>query len=329
METCIFSSSLAPHLQSFLELRETMGRRRQSDRKLLIYLDRFLMEKLKPGQTITREIAACYVDSMAHLSTGTRINRICILRQFCRYLQYFDSRTCVIHRQFLPLRTRPAPYIYSEQDLRAIMAAARHMGPTGSLRPSVMATLVGLLAATGLRIGEALKLTLADVDLKRRVLVIRETKFNKSRYVPFSPSTARHLTEFLRERKKAGFSIEPGAAVFVNPSGHAYGHPRICAIFIELLRSIGLRGPVGQPGPRVHDLRHGFAVRRLLAWYREGADLSAKLPVLSTYLGHTTVTGTEVYLRATAELLEQADKRFHNHCALPPSIKEYHHAYDH
>jgi integrase/recombinase XerD len=331
MKTGTFRGPLAFWLHAFWEMRHTLGRRGEYERKILTYLDRFLMGELKPGQPITREIADRWFKSMEHLSIGTRINRMSVLRQFCSYLRHFDPGTCIIHQSFIPRRIRPAPYIYSQQEVRSIMASARQIGPVGSLRPAVVSTLIGLLYATGLRIGEALKLTLADIDLEGQRLIIRETKFKKSRYVPLSPSTVHQLALFLRHRREAGFSKAPAAPVFVNPQGRAYGHPRIVFIFLEIIRRIGLRGPKGERGPRVHDFRHTFAVNRLALWYREGVNLSAKLPLLSTYLGHTTVTCTEVYLQATAELLEKAHKRFHNHFAIPPleSRKEVPHAKEH
>jgi len=328
MATCTFRSPLAFWLHGFWEMRHALGRKGDHERKILTYLDRFLMSELKPGQPITREIADRWFKGMEHLSVSTRINRMSVLRQFCSYLSHFDPRTCVIHRSFLPHRIRPAPYIYSQREVRSIMASARQIGPVGSLRPAVVSTLIGLLYATGLRIGEALKLTLADIDLRGRLLTIRETKFKKSRYVPLSPPTVHHLAIFLRHRKEAGFSTASTAPVFVNPEGRAYGHPRIVTIFLEIVRNISLRGPKGERGPRLHDFRHTFAVNRLARWYREGVNLSAKLPLLSTYLGHTTVTCTEVYLQATAELMEKTGKRFHNHFAIPPlrSRKEVPHA---
>lgn len=317
MATCLFRSPLAPRLQAFLETHYLRSQRGLSSQKILLCLDRFLTAELKPGQTISRQVVERWIESMAHLSPNTRINRLCVLRRFCRYLSYFDRRTCLIHRDFSPRRTRPAPHIYSRQDIRRIMAAARQLGPPGSLRPDVVATLIGLLYATGLRIGEALNLTLRDIDLKRRVIEVREGKFRKSRYVPFSPSAAKQLQKYLHRRRSAGFSTASTAPAFLNIIGNRHGHPGFVTLFLELLRSIGLRGPKGQPGPRIHDLRHTFAVHRLLAWYRQGANLSAKLPLLSTYLGHSTLTGTEIYLQATAQLLERAGQRFHTHFAVP------------
>jgi integrase/recombinase XerD len=162
-----------------------------------------------------------------------------------------------------------------------------------------------------------LKLTLADVDLKKRLLLIRETKFKKSRHVPLSASTAAHLRNYLLQRRKAGMPAAADSPLFVNRRGNKYGQEAFTTVFLEIIRKLGIRGPKGQAGPRVHDFRHSFAVNRLLAWYREGANLSAKLPLLSTYLGHSTVSCTEVYLHATAELLESVGRRFHSHFAVP------------
>jgi integrase len=328
MATCLFRSPLAFRLQCFLQTRWADGRRGISSQKILIYLDRFLTSELRPGGTITRDIAERWIKRMESLSIGTRINRISVLRQFCAYLAYFDPRTCRVHRSFVPRRNRHAPHIYSRKEIRQIMAAAKRIGPTGSLRPVVVSSLIGLLYCTGLRVGEALNLTLGDIDLKRRLIEVREGKFRKSRYVTLSPSAVSQLANYLRQRRKAGFSPAATAPVFLNIIGTRHGHPGFVTIFLEILREIGLRGPKGQPGPRIHDLRHTFAVNRLLAWYREGANLYAKLPLLSTYLGHTTVTNTEVYLHATAELLESVGKRFHSHFAVPPLNRTKHHGKD-
>ena len=321
MTPCIFRSPLAPRLQAFLEMRRALGRKAVSDQKILRYIDHFLVGILKPGQPITQEIVNQWVRSIEPLSVGTRINRVSIFRQFCRYLRHFDSRTCLIYGSFLPKRSRHAPYIYTHNQIREIIVAAKRIGPNGSLRPMVISTLIGLLYNTGLRISEALKLTLGDVDLKQNLLLIRQTKFKKSRLVPLSESTAKVLRVYLEQREAAGFSMVRTTSVFMNPhkkaNGRPYGYETVSNIFIEIMRKKKIRGPAGQRGPRVHDLRHSFAVHRLAKWYREGAVISAKLPLLSIYLGHSSLIGTEVYLQATAQLLEEANKRFHNHFALP------------
>ena len=156
--------------------------------------------------------------------------------------------------------------------------------------------------------------------------MIRQTKFKKTRNVPLSPSACRNLQIYLEKRRRAGFSGAAESPIFVNLQGRCYGQAGFTTIFLEIIRKIGLRGPKGQPGPRIHDFRHSFAVNRLAAWYREGANLSAKLPILSTYLGHSTVSCTQVYLHATAELLDSVGRRFHSHFSVPSIIRRRNHA---
>lgn len=318
-----FRSPLAFRLHAFWEARHAVGQG-FSTHTILRCLDRFLKIELKPGNTITQEVAQRWFKSMEHLSPGTRVNRMSVLRQFCHYLRYFDPRTCTVHRAFVPRRNRPASYIYSRKEVGRIIAAAMRIGPSPSLRPLVIATLVGLLFSTGLRIGEALRLDLADIDLKRRLLHIRRTKFKKSRYVPLSPSTADHLAAYLRKRRRAGFATCPASPVFVSIRGTRYAASTFSTVFLAIIRELGIRGPQGQRGARVHDARHTFSVSRLLAWHRSGANLFVKLPALSTYLGHTSVSGTQTYLHATAELLESVGQRFHAHFAIPPTRRKKH-----
>lgn len=322
MNTREFRSPLASRMEAFYQLRLGLGRKGVTDRRNLLYLDRFLRGELKPGDTITQEVAKRWFEAIKHLSVGTRLNYLSGLRQFCRYLWHFDQRTYIVPRNLLPRRTRPAPYIYSRHEVRAIMRGLRHLGPPGSLRPQTLAMLIGLLYTAGLRISEALHLTLADVDLNGGLLIVRRTKFFKSRYVPVSRSTAAALREFLQCRNAAGISNEATAPFFAGPSGRAYASNTVHTLVMDVARTLGIRGPKGARGPRIHDFRHTFAVHRLAAWYRGKAELYAKLPLLSTYLGHTTLLGTQLYLHATAELLEQANQRFRRRCAIPLTYRK-------
>lgn len=322
MATRIFRSELAGHIQSFLELRKASGREENWDAKMMQLFDRFLMGELNPGQAITKDTLERYMQSISHLSTGTRLNRLSILRNFCIYLKYFDCRTYLIPGNLLPRRSRHLPYIYSPEEITAIMSVAKNIGPAGSIRPSVICTLIGLLASTGLRIGEALRLTLSDVDIRRGVLLVRKTKFRKTRNVPLSKSAIHQMSVYMRKRRKYGFSTAGDSPLFVNSRGCKYGPTAICTIVLRIMRELGIRRPKEQRGPRIHDFRHTFAVSRLLSWYRQGDNLMAKLPLLSTYLGHSTVTSTEMYLHSTSELLEKVSERFHGEFAIPNLAKE-------
>ncbi len=319
MTTYPFQSSVASKMRTFMEMRRALGRKAVADRKILRYIDRFLTSALQPGGPITQEIFQQWLRSIERLSVGTRINRVSIFRQFCRYLRQFDRRTYLIPEGVLPKRIRPGPFIYTDQQIREVMAAARRIGPKGSFQPIVISTLIGLLYSTGLRVSEALKLTLGDVDLKYNFLLIRQTKFKKSRCVPISFSTTKALRHFLEQRQQRGFSTDKAAWLFINSHKNAhkgpFGYYGIYRPFRMIVRDQRIQKLNGNREPRIHDLRHSFAVHRLEKWYREGAAISAKLPLLSTYLGHSSPVDTEVYLQATPQLLEEANQRFHNHCA--------------
>jgi integrase len=181
-----------------------------------------------------------------------------------------------------------------------------------------MHAIILLLATSGLRISEALHLTLEDVDLDDGVLSIRQSKFRKSRLVPLSPGTVDTLRRYHRLRVAVA-PADPSEAFFVSGRGKAYSTACAQGMFRAIAIQAGLRGPRGR-GPRLHDLRATFAVTRLLKWYRDGDNVMARLPLLSTYLGHACVSDTEVYLRITTALLQEANARFHAFASdlLPP-----------
>ena len=172
-----------------------------------------------------------------------------------------------------------------------------------------MHAIILLLATAGLRISEALHLTLQDVDLDNRLLSIRQSKFRKSRIVPLSDGTADMLRCY-RDLRVAVATAGADDAFFISGRGKAYGICWVERMFRGIAVQADLRGPTGR-GPRLHDLRATFAVTRLLAWYREGDNVMNRLPLLSTYLGHARVSDTQVYLQITTALLEQDNARFH------------------
>lgn len=205
------------------------------------------------------------------------------------------------------------PYIYSIEELKRLLAATSILDcPQNRLQALAFRTLLLLLYGTGLRIHEATALTLTDVDLFHRVILIRETKFYKTRLVPIGPKLADALSHYSKKRCDL-LPLPEGSqsALFATRTGHRLFHGRARIIFRMLRRRAGIRregGPRRQP--RIHDLRHTFAVHRLVAWYREGADVQRMLPLLSTYLGHINLAATQRYLTMTPELLQEANHRF-------------------
>ena len=303
-----FLSVLAGRVSDFVTFRRLGGVDPHRQIELLRLFDRFLHQEGFQGRWPTPEVIERYVVTTRHLHPGTRANRFSVVRQFCRYLRQFEPQ-CLVPEKMLFRRPSYVPHIYSESEVKAVLEAARQLRPVDSLRPKTYFTFFGLLYTTGLRCGEAFGLNLSDVDLEQNLLFIHEGKFGKSRWVPVSPSTSAVLQRYVEQRKPLAPAL-PESPFFVTRSGRRLYQTEVTFAFRQVLKRCGLRGGKGCPGPRLHHLRHSFACNRLLAWYRGGNDVQALLPALATYLGHVKVTSTQVYLQATAELLEEANQRF-------------------
>ena len=230
--------------------------------------------------------------------------------------RYATSRGYVEH---LPLPAtvpkmpeRFVPYIYSVEELQRLInpAAPQQIG-FRKLQPHTLRAILLLLYGAGLRIGEAVALTLADVDLCAAVITIRNTKFHKTRLVPIGSMLNLALGQYAAQRKEAGHSQSPDAPFFVLRRGAAVSIQIVQQAFTRLRRYAGIgRADGARYQPRLHDMRHSFAVRRLTSWYEQGADVQNLLPHLATYLGHVSVAATQVYLTMTPELLHAASLRF-------------------
>ena len=305
-------SSLAGPIQNFINLRRLSGTDYKSQAQLLGYFDRFLLNQKRDISCMTRQIADCYQQSLSHLTPRSRSNRFCVVRQLCEYLARNDPCSYVPE----PLKTIPSkgthpPYIYTHSEIQGLLGAASKLPPPNSLRPHTYQTLLGLLYTTGIRIGEALSVNLEHFHRTERRIYIAEGKFRKARWVPLSDSTCRALEQYLRKRSQIR-PRSPDSPLLINQRSQRLHQCSVNQTFRNLLRQCGIHHskPIG---PRIHDLRHTFAVDRLLAWYRDGQDVNARLPWQATYMGHVDVHSTQVYLQATPELIEQVDRRFHNH----------------
>jgi integrase len=269
-----------------------------------------MVERRAPS--ITTRLALEWVEQATTVRPAERARRLVFVRGFARHRSATDPLTEIPSASLMPYRTsRARPYLYSEQDVRRLLAAALQMPtrwPSTPLRPWVFHCLLGLLSVTGLRISEALDLKLEDVDLDQAVLTIRAAKFGRSRLVPLHPSTVTVLARYLR-RRKTYLAPSRSDYVFVSNRGTRLDGGRVRKAFYALSRRIGLRAPGARNGPRLHDFRHRFAVRVLTHWYESGEDPARQLPVLSTYLGHVYVAGTYWYLSDAPELMAQAMAR--------------------
>lgn len=266
---------------------------------------------------LTLEVMADWARHDCHGSSDphTWARRLKTLRTFLRWLQQFEPRTEVPDDAiFGRLPERQAPHIYSQQEIVDLLAAARRLGPAAGLRGVVYETLFGLIASTGLRIGEALSLCNLDVDLKTGVLRIDQAKFGKSRQVPLHPSTVDALRRYRYTRDRTGAFAAGDAPFFIGTRGRRRGLPlsdrQVHRVFGELRRQLGWRNRGTHHAPRIHDLRHTFVIHRILKWQATGVDIDQAMLSLSTYVGHAHVTNTYWYLSAVPELMARAAGRF-------------------
>jgi len=298
-------SSLQQALRDYLQIRRSLGFKLESDGRML---EDFIGFVERAGATrITTELALCWAKLPQNARPYHWRKRLGMVRLFAQYTATIDPRSEVPSKDLLPAtRQRLAPYIYSPEEIAALMGAARALSPAP--RAATFETLIGLMAATGLRLGEALALDRGDVDLDDGALRVRG-KQGEQREVPLHPSTVEALRKYalLRDRRWP----EPNtAAFFLSRLGVRL---TVAAVhnktFPHLIREAGLEGRGHRARPRPHDLRHTFAVSTLLDWHQAGADVDRELPLLSTYLGHRDPSNTYWYLQATPELLALVAQR--------------------
>lgn len=312
-------SKLGKGVADYLALRRTLGfnlgRTETRLRQFLAFMEG------KRTTRITTALALEFATEAAQLDPKTKAHRLSAVRGFARHLAATDPSMEIPPLGLLPSGSKRArPYLYSEQELRRLLAGAKAY-PSWNRFPGLLWSrfqaqtfycLFGLLAVTGMRVGEALKLRPGDIDWNAGVLTIHHAKFGKSRLVPLHPTTVKALATFVRHRDRffAQLPSPPKLAhLFVTSRGTPLHVTHVNKVFLTISRQIGLRALNARRGPRLHDLRHRFAVETLLRWYRQGEKPDRLLPILATYLGHTHVSGTYWYLSSTPELMQAAGQR--------------------
>jgi integrase/recombinase XerD len=298
-------TTLQESLSDYLQIRRRLGFEMPQDGRLLEGFVEFLEQAGAPR--ITAELTLAWARLPVDVHPHRWRQRLSVARGFARHLATIDPTSEVPSKDLLPgHRPRIAPYIYTEEEIAALMAAARKLRPR--LRGVRHATLIGLLAVTGMRPGEAVGLDRHDVDLKNGVVGIRAGKQQKQREVPLHATTVSALREYARLRDAC--IREPSTpAFFVSARGHRMGREELNRTFTKLVGEVGLDGRGARARPRPHDLRHAFAVNTLLGWYRAGEDIDRRMPLLSTFLGHVDPASTFWYLEAVPELLELVSRR--------------------
>jgi integrase len=296
-------STLRQALDDYLRIRRALGFKLVSDQRLLESFVGFLEQA--DAQHITSELALMWARTPdAHPHRWSQ--RLGIVRVFARYVATLDPESEVPSKDLLPVRRpRVAPYIYSPAEIVALMQAAEHLTPP--LRAANYKTVIGLMASTGLRLGEAVGLDRADVDLADGALHVRARQ-NKQREVPLHPTTTRALREYARTRDRA-WRQPRSPAFFLNLRAERLCKSEFNHWFAKLIAQVGLEGAGERVRPRPHDLRHSMAVRTLIDWHLGGEDIDRRMPELSTLLGHADPASTYWYLEAVPELMALVSRR--------------------
>jgi integrase len=295
--------------KEYLAYRKGLGFQLASTEPLLLQFAEYADRTGHRGP-LTTELAVRWAKLPEAGSPGYLARRLDVVRGFARHRAITDPRTEIPPPRLLGATyRRRTPRIYSEAELSALVAAARSLTPSTSLRPHTYATLFGLLACTGLRVSEAVKLTRDDIDWRQGLLTIRQTKFRKSRLVPLHATTFGALRDYAARRDRL-YPTPVTEAFFLTSRGTPLARSSAGVTFWELRKRLGWAGGRDRTKPRIHDLRHTFACRRLQRWYAEGVDVDHAIAALSTYLGHATVRDTYWYLTGTPELLGLATARF-------------------
>ena len=296
-------------LNDYLRIRRSLGYRLREPEGLLRNFIAFL--QAERVSYITRQVALRWATQPAKAQPATWAGRLGIIRRFAIWHSATEPRTEIPPAGLLPHRyRRKPPHIYSDEEIEIVLRESQQLPSPNGLRARTYTTLFGLLIATGMRVNEALGLDRVDVDLERGILYIRRTKFGKSRYVPVHASTVAALKKYAEVRDRV-FPAPLIPAFFISEKRSRITEWMARYTFAKLSQRVGLRASAKGHGhgPRLQDMRHRFAARTLIHWYRAGLDVERELPKLSTYLGHVHVNDTYWYLEAVPELLQLATDR--------------------
>jgi len=307
----VTSSELNLRLAAYIAVRQSLGYGMRAEQTLLADLVRFLGERGELNPIRGQAVFDWATKSTEHRGVGGFAARLTMARRVLLHLRASYPDTEIPAHGLLSAARRRTPYLFTDADIERLLEAAEQTGPRISLRPHTLTTLLGLLANTGMRVGETVRLTINDVQLEVLPprLLVRETKFKKSRWVPLHSTTANKLASYSAKRRELAYD-GLSDTFFVSEQGTALRVSSLDRWFGRLVLRLGLWPESEKRWPCLTSFRHTFAIRRLRTWYEDGADLATLLPHLSVYLGHVSPEETYWYLTATPELLTAAARRF-------------------
>lgn len=310
-------STLRENVTDYLATRRAMGFKLEGLSKLLLSFVAFCEKR--GATSVQNDLAVEWATATIKVPVSDALfaRRMDAVRVFARHQHALDPATQIPPEAIANRRYRPKePHVFSEAEVLALLAASDTLSPR--FKAVTWRTLIGLLTATGMRPGEACHLTVSDIDLTDGVIQVLETKFSKSRLVFIHPTTTTVLGHYLQVRHDwVGTTARACPAVFVNSRREAINPDRLGATFKQLVAAAGITTEPGRRPPRLHDLRHSFAVTTMLDWYRDGHDVQERLPLLSTWLGHVDPASTYWYLHAVPELLAHAARRLDARAGAP------------
>ena len=314
MSRKVTAAILANDAAQFLAFKRAMGVGYQSGEFALKRFLEFVSKQYGEGPVPLDEAITRWATRIGGRKPVTLANQFGVVRQLCLFRRRSDPNGFVPEHAVAPVKESVfVPYIFSHEEVLALVdAATRHEGC--SMWGAMLRCLTLVLYCTGMRLGEAIRLQMIDVDLRRAVLTVQRSK-GRSRILAIRDDLVAEIRQYLRQRDAilAASGADDPKTLLIRRNGSALPIGTISTALRGLLRGLGLKPPSGRSGARPYELRHAFAVHRLTAWALEGADVHAKLPWLSAYLGHQNLLGTEVYLKATPQLLQLASQRFEQH----------------
>lgn len=300
---------LSSYLDEFIEFKQQQSYKYKYEIYLMKRFDHFLTGNSYGSDVLSKEIVQKYINSTASMGSSFRFSCLSCLRVFSRFLNAHKPESYVIGD--LPFKRKYSTrfYLYTRDEVLALMNATEHLSQHGILRRPCIRFLIGLLSCTGLRINEALSLTLEDVDLPNQRLFIRDAKFGKQRYIPLHKTTVCRMEQWLSVRSNYVSDSLESYLFVTDSSGKKLNYQRADRAFIRCRTECKMES--GGKAPRMHDMRHTYACNCLFKWQDSEADIRAKLPILSTAMGHVSIKSTQVYLHVTPAQLQKASTRFY------------------